>query len=120
MTFGLGDNHSILVTKSCFVLRDRVQNTCISFSLQKFANLVYLIDEVDKAIAKLRQFHEEYAERMIHIGGGYFITLVNGSECLNVTKCYYGHLDATFQPSGVGVEIPFFAWWKLKEHIKVI
>lgn len=120
LTFNLCDNHSILVTKSCFVLRDRVQNTYISFSLQKFANLVCLIDEVDKAITKLRQFHEEYAERMIHIGGGYFISLANGSECLNIIKCYYGHLDATFQPSGVGVKIPFPAWWKLKGHTKAI
>ena len=120
LTFTLSNSHTITVTKTCFVLRDRVQNAYVAFSLQKFVNLVSLIDEVDKSIAKLRQYDEEFSEHIIHIGGGYVIALFNGCECLNITKCYYGHLDATFQPSGVGVKLPFFAWWKLKEHIKVI
>lgn len=120
LTFNLCDRHTILVTKTCFVLRDRAQSTYISFSLQKFANLVFLMGEVDKAIANLRKFNEQYSGCMIHIGGGYVISLVNGSECLSINKCYYGLADESFQPSGVGVKMSFYAWWKLKEHIKAI
>jgi hypothetical protein len=88
--------------------------------LQKFANLVCLIDEVDSAIANLRQYGEDFAERMIHIGGGYFVCLYNGRECLSFTKCYYGILDGPFQATGVCVNIPFIAWLRLKEHTKAI
>lgn len=121
LTFTLSTSHTIIVTKTCFVIRDRVQNTYISFSLQKFANLVLLTDEVDKAIATLRQYSERYCGQVLHFGGGYTISLEDGSECLSINKCHYGsNCDAPFQPSGIGVKMSFPAWWKLKEHAKAI
>ena len=74
----------------------------------RFANLMLQIEEIDRAVEQLKNKDDHFSEMKTHLGGGTYLTVQNGYQCVNIRRYFLPEGKEVPLPthSGIALRIP--------------
>lgn len=98
-------------TKRCFT--SRVVDGC---RWAQFTSFEYYMDQnVNKLLAK-----QESVAFQVHIGGGFYVSITSGFDCIDIREFYFNKIKGFPCPSRRGIALRIPEWEKLKQAFQEI
>jgi len=75
-------------------------------------------DDIDQSLNELRE--HLYVKYMVHIGGGWYISITAGFWCVDIRKFYVRYDEIRERPTKTGLALRLREWDELKNIIEFI
>ena len=87
-----------------------------SFTLQRWALFVLMVDEIDSVVSKLSTAATDESYQR-HIGGKLYVSITAGFKCVNLREFYWNRGKSAPSPSKRGIALRLPEWRCLSELI---
>ena len=113
----IGDIRYVRLTPEHVIIEDDQTSKSVPLTLQMFSKIVFNVNDIDEAIAKLK-LNNELVNFRLRIGGPWCVSISSGYHCVHVRK--YFMVDGDWKPTRVGITLRLPEWEKFKEAIDEI
>jgi len=90
----------------------------LDLCLCRWAQLRMIIDEIETNVEVLRVNHP--VSYKTHIGGGYYVSITSGFNCIDIRKFYLPYGQTDHKPTRRGIALRLGEWTEIKKIINTI
>jgi len=108
-TFSIGNNRILKLEKNDEIrILDKTTKKEAVFTPARWTSFLLCLDEIDNQLCKLTQ-GEDLAYQN-HYGGGWYVSLTKGFQCIDLRKLYVSFGETTCKPTRTGIALRLGEW----------
>jgi len=116
MTFSIGNDRILKLQKNDEIrILDKTTKKEAVFTSVRWASFLLCLDEIDNHLCKLTQGEDLTYQN--HYGGGWYVSLTKGFQCIDLRKFYMLFGETTCKPSRTGIALRLGEWTPFKQAI---
>jgi hypothetical protein len=121
--YSLSANRYVVVNKrdgdTCVTIAEEgTDYKSVTFPSKRWAQLVLLLNQIEESIHQLMA--RQYVGLNKHIGGGCYVSVTTGFQCIDLRYFYYNHMTGEPKATKRGIALHISDWYMLKELIPQI
>ena len=113
----IGEIRYVRLTPDHVIIEDDLTTKSAPLTLQMFSKIVFNLEDIDEAVAKLKQ-NDELVKFRLRIGGPWCVSVTSGYQCVDVRKFFM--MDGNLSPTRIGISLRLSEWEKFKAAIDEI
>jgi hypothetical protein len=121
--YNLSVNRHLVVNKRdgdlfITIAEEGADNKTVTFPSKRWAQLVILFNQIEEALHQL--IARQYVLFKQHIGGGCYVSITTGFQCIDLRYFYFNHITGEPKPTKKGIALQISEWYMLKDLIPQI